>query len=285
MYSIYITSKWLRTFYIKSRWLRTFIAALVLLAGWALISHFSTYAQSLLPPPERVISRMFERDFASTYALIVIPNSLAWVLLAWALGFALTGFLSIASRSSPFIKSMLDLLFIGGRTLPSVIAVPLFAAILGLDRGSAICCSVFLVISYSHPAFEESLGTLAQTKSSIREAIGLSKFHEFVMVILPGVASAWKAISVQSLGIALVVSIAGEMILSFPNSVGDEVSDMIWLNRTVDLYSVICWLVISVGLIRWGVELIPGLFELPGRRLVRRIYSESGINLNIEQAS
>ena len=208
---------------------------------WELISYFQLISPMLLPAPHKIISNMIRLDFIDGFVNNTLPNTFFWVLIAWIIGILCASLFALVSIHSVKVTAFLKVLFISGRALPSVIAIPLFAAIMGFDRLTTVVCAIFLVVCYSEPSIQESLRSINTTRKALLETVPLSKLHSFILIILPGIANTLRAISTQSFGIALVVTIAGEMILALSNSVGNEVARMAWLLRMVDLYSMIGW--------------------------------------------
>jgi ABC-type nitrate/sulfonate/bicarbonate transport system permease component len=92
-----------------------------------------------------------------------------------------------------------------------------------------------------------------------------------LLIALPGVAQAWKAIALQSFGIALVVTVAAEMILSFSGSIGDEVAKMAWLLRMTDVYALVGWLFIWAVVVKYFVDQLPMVLEWPSRRIMEEV--------------
>jgi ABC-type nitrate/sulfonate/bicarbonate transport system permease component len=236
---------------------------------WAIASHSHFFSSELLPPPEIVIQKMFNSDFLSTYTFSSVPRTFFWVLSAWILGLVFAAIVSALAIISRWISAWVEVLFIAGRSLPSVIAIPLFATIMGIERSTVAICTAFLVVCYSEPSFQESFHAIRRARNALKEALNLSLKQEIMFVILPGAAHAWKAIAVQSFGIALVVTVAGEMILSFTHTVGWDVSQMAWLLKMVDMYAIVGWLIVWAFLIKRTTDALPLLLETPGRFLVR----------------
>lgn len=238
---------------------------------WEIISFLNFTSKSLLPFPHKILSNMMSLDFINRYIVVMLPNTFLWVIIAWALGILAASLFAIASITSTSISRFLQVVFIAGRTLPSVIAIPLFAAIMGFERPTTFVCTIFLVLCYSEPSIQESLRTINTTRKAFSEVVPLSKFNSLILIILPGISKTLKAISTQSFGIALVVTIAGEMILALQNSIGNEVAQMAWLLKMVDLYSLISWLIFSSLITMQITEYLPRFFELPANYTIHKI--------------
>lgn len=248
--------------------LRFSYAILFWLAIWGVLNYSAIISTSLVPSPTQVISKMLSREFLFGYVLSSLPSTFAWVLSSWGLGLFCSFLLSLLPLRMHMISSALDVLFVSGRTLPSVIAIPLFAAIMGSGRLTAAACTVFMVICYSESSFLESHQGLKRTRAAIKETTKLSWQQEIIIIVLPGAMHAWRAIALQSFGIALVVTVAGEMLLSFQNSVGNDVADMIWLMRMADLYAMVAWLIVLALIIKRATHFIPELFKIPAKHIV-----------------
>ena len=244
------------------------IVFLLWMLFWALLSHSALVSSALLPSPERVIARMFDLQFILTYVFNSLPKTFFWVLGSWCTGLLLTAFLSVFAAISRTVSCGLDLVFVAGRALPSVVAIPLFAAVLGSDRMTVAACTTFMVICYSEASFRESISSINKMRNILKETLDISMIQEMLIIVLPGAAHAWRAIAVQSFGIALVVTVAGEMILSFYKTVGDEVSQKAWLLNMVDLYAMVGWLVIWALIIKRITSLLPYLLETPGKIMI-----------------
>jgi len=244
------------------------LAIITWLLVWAMLSYSGIVSSALLPPPDIVIARMFNSNFIIVYVLSSLLRTFAWVWSSWVIGLIFSALLAWLALHIRFVPSALEVLFVSGRALPSVIAIPLFAAVMGSGRFTVAACTVFLVICYSELSFQESLQALSRTRRAMEETFKFSKYQELLLIILPGLAHAWKAIAVQSFGIALVVTVAGEMILSFQNTVGYDVAQKAWLLNMIDLYAIVGWLIILSLLIKRATDFLPELFEFPGRYVV-----------------
>lgn len=250
---------------------RSMAAGICVLLLFESLSRTRLVSPALLPPMDLVLVRMFRPDVLMKYAVSMVPLTFAWALGAWIIGLGATGLLAAACQKSPSLSAILGMAFVGGRVLPSVIAVPLFVTLFGSSRITAAICCCFLVMAYSHPTFEEGLRALARTREAIREVVTLSRGHELLLIALPGVAQAWKAIALQSFGIALVVTVAAEMILSFSGSIGDEVAKMAWLLRMTDVYALVGWLFIWAVVVKYFVDQLPMVLEWPSRRIMEEV--------------
>ena len=247
------------------------VVMLVWLSIWELICFFNLTSKSLIPFPHKILSNMMSLEFINRYIVVMLPNTFLWVIIAWSLGILTAILFAIASIASTSISRLLQVVFISGRTLPSVIAIPLFAAIMGFGRPTTFICTIFLVLCYSEPSIQESLRTINTTRKAFLEVVPLSRFNSLILIILPGISKTLKAISTQSFGIALVVTIAGEMILALPDSIGNEVAQMAWLLKMVDLYSLISWLRLSSLITMQITEYLPRFFELPANYTIHKI--------------
>jgi len=238
---------------------------------WELISYFQLISPMLLPAPHKIISNMIRLDFLAGFVSNNLPITFFWVLIAWVIGIISSSIFALVSLHSVSITAFFNVIFIAGRALPSVIAIPLFAAIMGFDRLTTFVCATFLVVCYSEPSIQESLRSINTTRKALLETVPLSKVHSFILIILPGIAKTLRAISTQSFGIALVVTIAGEMILALSNSVGNEVAQMAWLLRMVDLYSMIGWLISCALITMYITEFLPKFFEIPAYYTIKKL--------------
>jgi ABC-type nitrate/sulfonate/bicarbonate transport system permease component len=109
-----------------------------------------------------------------------------------------------------------------------------------------------------------------RASGTVAEALGLTSLSRFRFVVLPAVGRALGGIAVQSYGIGLVVTVAGEMLLSISGSAGYRIAELAWLIRMAELYATVCWLVIGSLLLALGVSRAPRLLVLPARLALRQ---------------
>jgi ABC-type nitrate/sulfonate/bicarbonate transport system permease component len=225
---------------------------------------------TVLPPPIEVVIAMAEQGRA---VLLLAIRPFAWALGAWLVGILATILTGTLSLRSPTAGAVFSVPLAIGRTLPSVIAVPLFAVVAGHDRWSTFACASFLATCYSAPAFNESLAETLRLRRLAAECLGLTPRQEFSLVSLPGVGQSLQGISIQSFGIALVVTIAGEMILGLQGSAGERIAEWSWLLRMREVYALVVWLVIGTLLTERIAGLIPRLLRVPARLHLQRLRS------------
>ncbi len=250
------------------------VPVILWLVLWFVVVRATKVPASVLPPPEAVIKTMFSKDFIASYAISAVPSTVEWAFGAWLLG-TVTGLVSVfVALKIELLKPAFSFPLLTGRCLPSVLAIPLFAAVMGLGRESVFACAVFLTICYSVPALEESIRSVAGTRSALREALGLNAIDTFILILAPGIGRAVRAIGVQSLGIGIVVTVAGEMILSLEGTLGRRVADLMWLLRMTEVYALVAWLVVGSILANAAAGAIPKLLTLPAIRRVRGFSSK-----------
>jgi ABC-type nitrate/sulfonate/bicarbonate transport system permease component len=238
---------------------------------WEFLVRAGFIAGAMLPRPSLVLAIMLDREFIKNYILDGVLASFAWAGLAWGAGLVCTLLMVTVVYRWKIAREPFDLLFLVGRTLPSVIAMPIFAAAIGIGRGSSLVCASFLAISYSVPSFGESYYSFGRARTTVREALGLTGMSEFLLVSLPAVGSAFRAVAVQAFGIALVVTVAGEMIFSLSGTAGQRVSELSLLLRMREVYALVGWMILGSVALMVIAESLPGLFLLPSTWKVRRI--------------
>jgi ABC-type nitrate/sulfonate/bicarbonate transport system permease component len=241
------------------------------LLAWEMLARSGVLISSVLPAPDAILRTMFSPNFFRATGGIAIAQTFSWTILAWLCGTSLGLFLVAIALRFEFLSQSLAFVFLAGRALPSVIAIPLFAAALGMGRTTGLVCAVFLCVCYSVPTLEESMRATVASKRVLREALGLDGWQAFWLVIMPGIGRAVRAIGVQSFGIALVVTVAGEMILSLENTVGDQVAKLAWLVRMVEVYALVGWLIVCSMALNVATYVLPHLFTLPARRIASRM--------------
>jgi ABC-type nitrate/sulfonate/bicarbonate transport system permease component len=208
------------------------------------------------------------------FALALRP--FGWALAAWVVGILATILIGSASQRSALAAAIFGIPLAIGRTLPSVIAVPLFAVVSGHDRWSTFTCASFLAACYSAPAFTASLAETLRLRSLASACLGLSPRQEFALVSLPGVGQSLQGISIQSFGIALVVTVAGEMILGLQGSAGERIAEWSWLLRMREVYALVVWLVVGTLVTEHLAALIPRLLRVPAHLHLQRLRTTLG---------
>ena len=246
-------------------------ALLAWLGIWGVAVRLDLFGNSLLPGPCEVMRGMMSPRVVQVYVRQGLGQTFFWSTLAWAGGIFLTILLGHLLRDRTGPRRVVELALAAGRSLPSVIAVPLFAAAFGFGRVSASFCAMFLVVCYSAPVYVERVGSNLAEKEKLVECLGLNSMQRFLLIGLPGAGAALEAIAVQSFGIALVVTVAAEMILSFSNSVGNWVAELTWLLRMVEVYALVGYLVVGTLTVNLFASLLPRMLRLPARALLGKI--------------
>ncbi len=236
---------------------------------WQLLTHVSDASTALLPGPAAVLRTMLEGRFVHESVLPTLVPTTLWVLGGWLTGLAICLALSVMSSYCQPTEPLVALPAAVGRTLPSVIAIPLFAASFRSGRLAVLACATALVVAYSFPTLAQSLRTARAAWAAIAGAVRLRFGQTLAAVALPAVAAALAATAAQSLGIALVVTVAGEMILVVPGSLGARVSDWYFVLRMREMYALVAWLVIAAATMTLSTHILGQMLRLPGRLMVR----------------
>ncbi|MGE5648300.1 MAG: hypothetical protein ACM336_21180 [Acidobacteriota bacterium] len=251
--------------------LRVAVVVLVSLVGWLTVwealvrSH--VLVSSVLPSPSTIVKTMFEPRFHQDVGGSAIASTFGWTIGAWVLGTCIGLALVAIGLRLKFVSHSLAFVLLAGRTLPSVIAIPIFAAGMGIGRRTGFACAAFLCVCYCVPTLDESMKSVAASRRVLRDALGLGGWQAFWLVVFPGIGRAVRAIGVQSFGIALVVTVAGEMLLSIDRTVGAEVANLAWLVRMVEVYALVGWLILCSIAFNIATYLLPHILAFPAKRI------------------
>jgi len=259
----------------KARYFSSIVVAyvlsfLVLVLLWHVSVREARFGPTLVPTPRLVFDQMFSTSFLRENVRIHLVNTFGWAIISWIGGMFLTALLSLLSERIPLLRHPVVLITLGARTLPSVVAVPIFGALFGIERTSVFLCATFLVGSYSYPALDLAVRSSNETRRTLTEALGLRWWQSAVHIVLPGIGAVLQAISIQSFGIALVVTVAGEMILSIENTVGYEVAQLSWLQRMTEVYAFVGWFFLGSATVLFITLVSSRLLTLPARLTIRR---------------
>lgn len=241
-------------------------AIMILLAFWWFVAN--TLSVDSIAGPIEVASLMVGEYYQSGKGRTVLFTTLQWTTASWLAGLLAAGVFSSAGRLSGLIATIWEVLFSALRSLPSVIAIPVFAIVFGFDRTGTFACAIALTCAYAFPSLDGSLRSAATRRDKLRECLRFSRTQETLVVTLPGIGEALGGVALNSFGIAMVVSIAGEMILSLPGTVGESVGTLAWLLRTSEMYAMVGWLVIASTILASLAHSAPTLLTVPGRILV-----------------
>lgn len=247
------------------------LSSLLWLGIWEGLVFVGILKGAVLPAPHVILVKMVSGAFLNDFAADAISQTFAWTALAWMVGTLLAIVLVLVAISCPIIRVSLTVPLLAGRTLPSVVAVPLFAAVIGIGRGAGFLCALYLCICYSLPTLEDSMKTTMASRRVLREALGLKGWRSVLFITIPGIGRAVRATGIQSFGIALVVTVAAEMILPLRNTAGDKVADLAWLLRMVEVYALVGWLVICSMIFNVATHIVPHLCTVPAKILVSRL--------------
>lgn len=251
-----------------NRFSRAAGAAAAWIVAWQIISMLVPGGHSILPGPAQV-ARALTRVAAQPANLHAVVETFVWVTLAWVVGVLIAVTLSALCSWIP-IQIFISPPSIVGRTLPSVVVIPLVAGVAGISRLSTFSAATFIVVSYALPLTISSYRELQETWSSLTVGLQMSQRQALLLVQLPGMGQMVSIVAAQTLGLALVVTLAGEMLLA-QGGIGQAISDLTWVLRMSEAYGFVVILVLFSML---GLALVRALATLavaPGRRMVRRV--------------
>ena len=232
----------------------------VLLAAWAVATHFEWVSPVFLPSPQATAQALVEGlrdgDLLALAAGTIERMFYGWVL-ASLIGMALGALIGNSPALRTWLQPMLEVL----RPLPASALIPVFIALIGLSPAMVLLVSAFgamwpVLLSTVHgfAAVEPRLAEVAQV-------LRLSR-REFIFKIgLPNALPDALAGMRLSLTIALILAIVGEMLAS-QQGLGTAIVMAARSFRAAELFAGVALL----GLIGFASNALLGAAE---RRLLR----------------
>jgi NitT/TauT family transport system permease protein len=241
------------------RWLPVVVTVLFL-GIWEWLARAELISGIFFPPPTKIVSVLWELIISGK----LIPNaliSLSRILLGMVFGMLPGLFLGLAMGWSPRIRTISDPFIAAIHPIPKIAIFPLILIIFGIGEVSKI---VAVSIGAFFPMLINSMAgviDLPPVYFDVAENYGANRWKTFTRVILPGSLPMVLAGARIALNMALVITVAVELLIS-----KEGLGVMIWYAwetlRVSELYAtliVIAILGIAINFIlgRLSWSLIP----------------------------
>lgn len=157
--------------------------ALALVLWWA-VTTYGGYSRLLLPSPQLVVEALY-KGIAKGNLILMLGQSVLWVLLGTLLATLLAVGMAIVSYSSPFIKQPLQMLSGALHPLPAIALLPILVLWFGVGR-HAVFAAVFHAVIWS--SYILILSGLDQQPREISEEAameGCTAFKTAIYILLP----------------------------------------------------------------------------------------------------
>ena len=199
------------------------IVPTVLLCAWQIASTAGLAAESVLPPPSRVLSSLVQ--MAASGELAQAVGITAWRLsCGFALGAAAGTALGGLCGASPLARALLDPLVQALRSVPSLAWVPLFILWLGIFEASKI---TLIAVGVFFPVYLNLMSGIAQVDRKLLEVglvHGYSRLRRLLRIQLPAALPSYVVGLRSGLGLGWMFVSAAEL-LGASNGLGFILDD------------------------------------------------------------
>jgi ABC-type nitrate/sulfonate/bicarbonate transport system permease component len=242
----------------ENLWLKLepWLPGLIVLVGlivWELLSRAGLISLLFFPPPSVILRALFEM-ITSGKITIHLTTTLARIGLGFLIGGVFGLILGLGMGWSPRLQKIADPIIAAVHPIPKIAIFPLIMIIFGIGEISKI---VAIAVASFFPMLINSMAGVRQIHPiyfEVTQNYGASRWNTFKRVVLPGSLPMILTATRLSLNMALVITIAVELI-----SANEGLGVMIWyawqILRIEDLYAsliVISILGISLNqLLQW----------------------------------
>ena len=233
------------------------ITAAVLLAGWEWSSQAGWFSPLFFPAPSNVL-RALARLISSGELSMHISATLSRVFLGLALGGIPGLAVGLGMGWSRWLRTAVDPFVAAAHPIPKIAILPLFMIIFGLGETSKV---VVVAVATFFPIAINAMAGVQQISPILFEVArnyGASPIRVFTRVVVPGSLSMILAGVRLSLNMALLITIAVELVTAQRG-----LGALIWLAwetlRTENLYAGLA-VIIALGVtFNWGLRLLTAL--------------------------
>jgi len=186
-----------------------FVAAA--LGLWEVLARTGTISRTFFPPPSSIVtvlaSTLLDGEMV-THARITIVR----VLVGFGLGAVPGLVVGLAMGASSRLRAQLDPLVAAAHPIPKIAVLPLILVIFGIGEASKV------VLAAVGAFFPMAINTMAGVRQispihfEVARSYGAGKLRLFTRVVLPGSLPFAMAGARLSLNVALMLTIAGELV-------------------------------------------------------------------------
>jgi ABC-type nitrate/sulfonate/bicarbonate transport system permease component len=178
---------------------------------WELLARTEWISPTFFPPPSSIAAALVEAvrhgDLAGHASVTIVR-----VLAGFALGAGPGLLLGLAMGASSRLRAQLDPLVAAAHPIPKIAVLPLILVIFGIGEASKV------VLAAVGAFFPMAINTMAGVRQispihfEVARSYGASKLRLFTRVVLPGSLPFALAGARLSLNVALMLTIAGELV-------------------------------------------------------------------------
>jgi ABC-type nitrate/sulfonate/bicarbonate transport system permease component len=181
------------------------------LGAWEILARNGTISPTFFPPPSSittVLARTLFRGEMATHARVTVVR----VLIGFALGAGPGLLLGLAMGASSRLRAQLDPLVAAAHPIPKIAVLPLILVIFGIGESSKV------VLAAVGAFFPMAINTMTGVRQispihfEVARSYGASRRKLFTRVVLPGSLPFALAGARLSLNVALMLTIAGELV-------------------------------------------------------------------------
>jgi NitT/TauT family transport system permease protein len=181
------------------------------LGAWEVLARTEAISPTFFPPPSSIVTNLgralLQGEIAS-HAWVTIVR----VLTGFSLGAGPGLLLGLAMGTSPRLRAQLDPLVAAAHPIPKIAVLPLILVIFGIGEASKI------VLGAVGAFFPMVINTMAGVRQispihfEVARSYGATRLKLFTRVVLPGSLPFALAGARLSLNVALMLTIAGELV-------------------------------------------------------------------------
>lgn len=216
-------------------WIGSALVTLLLVLGWAIVSHFKWVSPVFLPGPQATVTALVDGLLHDELSGL-LAGTVERMAYGWALASLIGVAIGAAIGTSPAMRAWLQPMLEFIRPLPASALIPLAIALVGLSPSMVLGVIAFGAMWPVLLATVYGFASIEPRLHEVGRLLGLSRAAFIWKVGLPNAAPDVLAGMRLSLTVALILSIVGEMLASQPG-LGTAILAAARSFRTAELFA------------------------------------------------
>ena len=228
----------------------------ILIILWELILVLNIATPLLLPEPARVLNQLLVLLKKQSFWMDIGSTVWTWmfgVIIGFLIGAAGGLLLGLNRYIWAAVEPWIEFL----RSLPSVVLVPLISLFLGVGASSRFTCSALVVAVMMISTAGTGLRTVSSSHLRLAGAWKVTRWQEIRVFLIPTALSHMMVALRAAIPIALIVTVAADMLIATESGVGKVIMDALAVFDTPTMYAAI----IVVGVLGYLSAILGSLFE------------------------
>ena len=224
-----------------SFWRRSFCIVgglLILLLGWKLALVVGLVSPLLLPPPSKVGVALTKLVCSVSFWNDLLATTFTW-FAGVALGTLIGGFAGVALGLNRYVWVAIEPWVEFLRSLPSVVLVPLVSLFLGVGSSSRVACSAIVILVLMVSSSATAVRATKDAHMRLASAWRATRFQTIWTFVLPAVLSHMVIALRAGIPIALIVTVAADMLIATESGIGKIIMDALAVFDMARMYAAV----------------------------------------------